>query len=100
MTETTYNETMDQVRRERETEQRVRAMDVHQIVDEIHSLEDQTEILGEALNKVEGILGLLGSAVAQACDSDDKIIMDNVRAAHEQTRALYRRLRDPGHATD
>ena len=37
---TDYSERMRAIKRESETEKRVRAMDAHEIVDEIHKLED------------------------------------------------------------
>lgn len=46
-------ETVEQVKRERETEERVRAMDASEIVDWVHSLEDGEEKLIEELSKTK-----------------------------------------------
>lgn len=59
------------IRREMETEQRIRAMDTYEIVEEIHNLEDRNERLEEALtaivdnNSFEGVPGMAYRNVAK-----------------------------------
>lgn len=38
------------------------------------------------MNEIEEAIGHLGAAMAQQSPSDDKIIMDHVRAAHDLLR--------------
>lgn len=40
------------------------------------------------------IMGHLGAAVSQSSPSDDQIIMDHVKAAHELVTLLWRAQRD------
>lgn len=70
-------ETMEQVKRERETEERVRAMDAPEIVDWIHSLEDSYQTLEEANQELaDSLERILYGPVLLGSQTDDEIIRD------------------------
>jgi hypothetical protein len=48
----------------------------------------QCHVAPENLKKIEEAIGELGAAINQSSPSDDKIIMDHVRAAHRLLLSL------------
>ena len=58
-----YATAMDQIRRERQTEEKLRKMNVHEIVDLVHNHEDEIERLSVALEQIlranEQIIGFI-----------------------------------------
>ena len=68
-----YIERAAQAHRERETETRIRAMETHEIVSEIHSLEDATESAGNEIERLRRII----SDVAEALEHDRAMYVRN-----------------------
>lgn len=91
-----YEERLKRVQRERKTEDRIRAMDAHEIVDEIHRLEDQIERLEGAfhgfngdLSKVEpGDFGQLIEALQRVEAISDRVVNEERYTAEDAINDL------------
>lgn len=70
----------NRIRREEETEERLRFMDPREIVEEIHGFEDERDKHDKALLE---IIGHLGTALIQSIPSDDQIIIGHIRSANK-----------------
>lgn len=86
MAEETYEQTSKRIRRESETETRIRSMDVGDIVGEIHRLEDIRDALYEALEECAAYVDAIAKQLNQTNETIPGAAAKRARTALARAR--------------
>lgn len=86
--------TMDDVRRERETETKLRNMDVHEVVDLVHGLEDQLVKLLKIEEAAKNVANTLNGGFIRCGICSGQETMTDIDFAYDLYEALNIRPKD------